>query len=479
MSPSRTKMVDALAPCLSTLKLKGMIWLAVLCMGTGVRGAESRGARVEPTTVSQTARVGRDYALLFATGQYDDPTWKPLVNPVNDAWTLARELSSAFGFQTEIVTNATYDTVMKTFARYREKSYQEDDQLLVFFAGHGDFEEAKRRGFLVTKDSRRDDRWRQSYIDHSELRDEIVSIKCKHILLIMDVCFGGTFDRRITESPFRGNDEYREANPAELISRKLKQQSRLYLTSGGKEYVPDGRPGQHSPFTRKLLEALGSRGGKLGVLTMQQVRAVLEPVIPEPRAGDFEGHSPGGDFLFISTGVVGPNPAFSSQPAESVSVPGNAAKLPSAPRPLTKLSLDDFTEILGLKMGDTMEDAKRVFGVPHSEQEVTANQELMWFYRAGPQRFTVKFDSQTRVIRSIGLDEGNLAWLAGRNVNDPKLAVLGKSLEEIKSMIGSPTYLDGAMANYQGKDLDVMFYCAEYNRYKCSALEIFWKRAKK
>jgi hypothetical protein len=73
----------------------------------------------------------------------------------------------------------------------------------------------------------------------------------------------------------------------------------LYLSSGGKEYVPDGRPGQHSPFTRKFLEALRSYGGEDGVLTINEILSYIEKVDPQPRFGEFGNNEPGSDFLFI------------------------------------------------------------------------------------------------------------------------------------------------------------------------------------
>ncbi|MFO0701106.1 MAG: hypothetical protein U0236_17930 [Nitrospira sp.] len=79
----------------------------------------------------------------------------------------------------------------------------------------------------------------------------------------------------------------------------MKYKTRRYLTSGGTEYVPDGRPGAHSPFARKLLEALRSYGGKDGYLTIDNIQQYVEKVTPEPRAGSFGAHDPGGDLVLL------------------------------------------------------------------------------------------------------------------------------------------------------------------------------------
>ena len=79
----------------------------------------------------------------------------------------------------------------------------------------------------------------------------------------------------------------------------MQYNTRRYLTSGGKEYVPDGRPGEHSPFARKCLEALRSDGGLDGILTFGEFYTFVEKATPEPRTGEFGDNQPGSDFLFI------------------------------------------------------------------------------------------------------------------------------------------------------------------------------------
>ena len=77
----------------------------------------------------------RDYALLFATDVYDE--WGHLVNPINDAKTIAKELTDYYGYEVELVTNNTIDDILIKLREYATKSYMDDDQLFIFFAGHG------------------------------------------------------------------------------------------------------------------------------------------------------------------------------------------------------------------------------------------------------------------------------------------------------------------------------------------------------
>lgn len=241
-------------------------------------------------------RSGKDYAVLFATDKYDN--WSKLVNPVNDAQTIKNELKDNYNFNAELVENPTKYMLKSKLREYALKKYEPDDQLFIFIAGHGQFDSTYKEGYIVTKDSLVNDDIKDSYISHSELSTIVNNIGCKHIFLVMDVCFGGTFDQRIAQ---RGEDEtYKEATKTEFIQRKMKNKTRIYLTSGGKEYVPDGRPGQHSPFARKFLEALRSYGGNDGILSQSELNNYLDKLIPEPKYGEFGNNEPGSDFIFVT-----------------------------------------------------------------------------------------------------------------------------------------------------------------------------------
>ncbi|MFC2123266.1 caspase domain-containing protein [Bacteroidota bacterium] len=243
--------------------------------------------------------VRRDFALLFGTDEYHD--WDNLINPVNDTKTLAKELKEVYGFETDVVLNPTVEEVMGKLREYAMKSYLDNDQFLIFFAGHGQFDEIFGEGYIVCKDSKLSDQSKNTYISHVRLRNIINNIPCKHTFLVIDACFGGTFDPLIARADVRGGNDalYGEISKGEFIKRKLQFRTRRYLTSGGKIYVPDGRPGHHSPFTRKMLEALRNYGGSDQILTLSEVLIYVEKLNPEPRFGEFGDNEPGSDFVFV------------------------------------------------------------------------------------------------------------------------------------------------------------------------------------
>ncbi len=250
-------------------------------------------AAVAPPPASNA--MGRQIALLFATNQYDE--WGPLINPIYDARAIAQDLRDLYGFEVDLQENLKKDAVMLKIKEYARKQYNSNDQLFIFFAGHGQFDEIFKEGYVVARDSRFEEDSKSSYISHSNLKTYINSIPCKHILLVMDVCFGGTFDRTLA---MRGAQSNITSDRQELINRKLRYSTRRYLTSGGKEYVPDGRPGQHSPFARMLLEALRSEGGMDRILTLPELLAYVSQAQPKPHSGEFGTNEPGSDFLFIA-----------------------------------------------------------------------------------------------------------------------------------------------------------------------------------
>ena len=245
-----------------------------------------------------TASQRTDYALIIATNDYDE--WDDLTNPVFDANTIAEELSEHYGFKVEKLLNGTTSQILSKIREYGKRSYMPNDQLFIFIAGHGQFDEVFSDGYIVGKNSRLNDEAKESYISHSNLRTIVRNIPSNHTYLMMDVCFGGTFDRSVAK---RGQDDdamYSDVAPNEFIERKLRFKTRLYVTSGGKQYVPDGRPGAHSPFARKFLESLRNYGGRDRVLTTQEIFNYLETLPMEPHRGEFEGNEPGSDFVFVA-----------------------------------------------------------------------------------------------------------------------------------------------------------------------------------
>jgi uncharacterized caspase-like protein len=263
---------------------------------SGETTTESRMVNMTPSVTIANSETRTDYALIIATNDYKE--WTDLTNPVNDAKAIATELGENYGFKVETLFNPTKSEIVTKIREYAKKNYGTDDQLFIFIAGHGQFDDIGKDGYIVARDSKLNDDTYDTYVPFSVLRTTIDNNPAKHVFITMDVCFGGTFDQAIAK---RGDDRdqmYTDIPQAEYISKKLKFKTRMYMTSGGKQYVPDGRPGKHSPFASKFLEALRGYGGTYRVLTASKIWLSVETAKPEPKFGTFGDNEPGSEFVF-------------------------------------------------------------------------------------------------------------------------------------------------------------------------------------
>jgi hypothetical protein len=282
---------------LSMKVFEGETWLeleAITVDGGVTRGV--RNVKVGMDAIGDAVMADRqDYALLFGINKYDH--WSDLVNPVYDVQSIGKELEERYGFKVEIVLDAEQNEVMTKLREYAQINYKPQDQLLIFFAGHGQYDDVFGEGFLVAKNSLRNDVSKNSYISHNRIRSNINNIPCEHIFLTMDVCFGGTFDPVPASTR---SAVYAETDDREYLVRKLSKKTRKYLTSGSKEYVSDGIAGDHSPFARKFIEALKSNGGEDRILILDEIKSYMERLKSTPRFGEFGSDENGSDFVFIA-----------------------------------------------------------------------------------------------------------------------------------------------------------------------------------
>jgi hypothetical protein len=116
----------------------------------------------------------------------------------------------------------------------------ENDNLLIFYAGHGHWDEGLNQGFWLPADAK--EASRAEWLSNSTIREYIQGIKSKHTLLITDACFGGGILR--TRTAFSG--------ASRAIAELYKLPSRKAITSGTRNVVPD-----KSVFVEYLIKRLG------------------------------------------------------------------------------------------------------------------------------------------------------------------------------------------------------------------------------
>lgn len=244
------------------------------------------------------------WALVVGINDYE--TAPPLGYARQDAEAFAQLLQSNFGFQPDKITvlldrYATREPIMSSFLRFTEDGVSPDDRVAVFFAGHGCTRTGNRGevGFLVPADGNASAL--STLIRWDDLTRNAELVPAKHLLFVMDACYGGL---AIHRSLLPGS--------ARFLKDMLQRYSRQVLTAGkADETVADSggpRPG-HSIFTGHLLDALeGKASDSSGVISANAVMAyVYDHVAKDPHShqsphfGFFDGD---GDFIFSA-----PNPA--------------------------------------------------------------------------------------------------------------------------------------------------------------------------
>lgn len=271
--------------------------------------SSTRGVKVEGSPETAHRLIKGSHALLIGTKDYKGlPDWGGLKTPLNDVREIEKELHDYYGFQTKTLQNPSKDSVLAQLVHYA-KTLDSTSQLLIYVAGHGGFDETFGDGYLVFADSKahKQDPYRQTYLFYSQLSNMLDRMACRQIFLVLDVCFGGTFERTIAESPIHRTENKDELDKTvarltinEFANQKLVYRTRQLLSSGGKQEVPDFYRGQpNSPFNQLFVSQLQSRGGDRGYLTASDFFVKVQDLPSEPVPSDFGQHDKRGMFFLV------------------------------------------------------------------------------------------------------------------------------------------------------------------------------------
>jgi|GEM_PF-1217478 len=244
---------------------------------------------------------GVKYAYLFASTDYKN--WSVLTNPLEDATAIGAILKENYGYKVEIIPNPSKRAITEKLDYIRRYNYSSNDQLMVFFAGHGLYDSVWG-GFYVCPESITAEKdvstGFETFYPQQKIADLLEGSSCKNVFLVMDVCFGGKmFDKTEKHEYHNVNDGY-NVSPDEFVKRQLQISCRQFLTSGGNNYVADGVAGNHSPFASRFLFALEEAATKNEFLTASEImdylrtmRTIGNDKKSFPRYGFFGGDKDG------------------------------------------------------------------------------------------------------------------------------------------------------------------------------------------
>lgn len=203
---------------------------------------QERGIVVTNDATSQPVNFGQYSAIVIGIDAYDSSEWPDLNYAEKDARDVAQILRRDYGFHrvTEILgRQATRSFIINRLSTVVQ-TIGANDNLFVFYAGHGQLNPFTEEGFWVPVDGLGRDE--SSWISFGRIRKliEASNAPAKRIALVTDSCYGGALTRR---SGAQGGLTTPELAGADIYAQKLlndaRKKSRLIIASGGFEQVPD------------------------------------------------------------------------------------------------------------------------------------------------------------------------------------------------------------------------------------------------
>lgn len=198
-------------------------------MLTGVRTEKKGAADLDIAPIAAEVKQNY-YAILIAESEYEDASIPDLKNPVKDASDLKYILESQYGFSASSVDtlyNQSREVILQTIIQ-RSNALTENDNLLIFYAGHGTAEKDRFEnvdGYWIPVSAKKG--MTSTYISQDDINRALKRSSAKHILLIADACFSGAFTRSLP------------ADASKHLQQQYKMSSRKVMTSGNLEPVPD------------------------------------------------------------------------------------------------------------------------------------------------------------------------------------------------------------------------------------------------
>jgi len=244
-------------------------------------------------------KYGKFYALVIGNNEYAN--YVNLKTAVSDATAVANVLNKRYGFDTRLLLNANRYEILSAINDLRD-SLAEEDNLLIYYAGHGDLDDSNERGFWLPVDAEPGNS--ANWLSNVSISDQLNTMKANHVMVVADSCYAGTLS---TASVARQNLDLSDDDITEWLDVMTDVKARTVLTAGGVRPVLDSGGGKHSIFAKAFINVLETNnrvldGNSLFVSVLGDVRrgsrALAHEQVPDYGAIKYAGHEAGEFFLF-------------------------------------------------------------------------------------------------------------------------------------------------------------------------------------
>lgn len=212
------------------------------------RSATPTATPVPAKSAASALLKGRRLALVIANQAYQH--WPKLDTPLSDAQAVSEALRQRFGFDVTVLQNATRQQLLAALSRLRLQAGPED-QVLVYYAGHGQMDSVTARGYWIPVDG--DEKDLAQWVSVIDVTDQLSAMTARHVMVIADSCYSGTLTRSLIPQVDQALSLDQRQGPLKQLAQ---QRVRVAMTSGGLEPVADGGSIDHSLFARSLLDML-------------------------------------------------------------------------------------------------------------------------------------------------------------------------------------------------------------------------------
>jgi len=268
-------------------------------------------------TGEKLSLYNKSWAVIIGINKYKNT--RELNYAVQDAESIKSMLIADYKFpesNIKMLTNdqATRETIRESIYDVIQKA-SEDDQILIFFAGHGETEvlpTGGEMGYLLPVEGEPSKLYLTA-LPMSEIKSIANMTRAKHVLFLVDACYGGlaTIDARGLKPSTSG-----------YLDKITRGKARQIITAGSKgEEVIEKAEWGHSVFTRNILRGLKNLMADInsdGAVTAEELGVYLKDKVTidseqlqTPQIRRFE--SGDGEFVFAYEGKSNKTSMPSSQ----------------------------------------------------------------------------------------------------------------------------------------------------------------------